>query len=76
MVEAWVNDAQESRERHNRITVEVLGRDADRVAQEARLGSWVSLEGYLRSEVFKGENVVKVRTLSIQVWEVPIGRRH
>lgn len=74
MVESWVDgDTGETKERHNRIMVEVLGRDAQRVAKEARLGAWVSLEGYLRSEVFKGENVIKVRTLSIKIWEANSG---
>lgn len=69
MVESWLNAEGEHRERKNRITIEVVGRDSARVAKEARVGSWVSLEGYIRSENFKGQSLTKVRTLDITVWE-------
>lgn len=69
MVESWVNADGEQRERKNRITVEVVGRDSERVATEARLGSWVYLEGYIRSENYKGQLLTKVRTLEVTVWE-------
>jgi len=69
MIESWLNGDGELRERKNRITVEVVGKDSERVANEARLGSWVYLEGYIRSENFKGNILTKVRTLDIVVWE-------
>jgi single-stranded DNA-binding protein len=69
MIESWENAAGEYRERKNRITVEVVGKDSARVADEASLGSWVTLEGYFRSEQFKGQELTKVRTLSIDVWK-------
>lgn len=75
MVESWVNSEGETRERKNRVTVEVVGRDSGKVIDLARLGSWVTLEGYIRSEIFKGEPLMKIRTLSIDVWEVPVGNR-
>ncbi len=68
MVESWLNPEGESRARKNRILVEVVGRDAEMVAAEARLGSWVTLEGYIRSEQFKGQDLIKIRTLSIDRW--------
>lgn len=49
--------------------VDVVGKDAVRVAGEARLGSWVSLEGYIRSELLKGREFIKIRTFSIDVVE-------
>lgn len=69
MIESWENAQGEYRERKNRITVEVVGRDSARAAEEVKLGSRVSIEGYLRSEQFKGQEVIKVRTLTIDVWE-------
>jgi single-stranded DNA-binding protein len=71
MVESWDNASGETRERKNRVMVEVVGRDSKRVADEAKLGSWVTLEGYIRSELFKGQELVKVRTLVVNVWEGP-----
>lgn len=67
-IESWVNGGQR-KERKNRVQVEVVGRDAERVHGEARFGSWVTLEGYLRSETFKGQDLIKVRTFKIEVWE-------
>jgi len=68
MVESWVNPDGETRARKNRVLVEVVGRDAERAAAEARLGCWVTIEGYIRSEQFKGQDLIKVRTLSIEIW--------
>jgi single-stranded DNA-binding protein len=67
-VEGWYNDRGEWRERKNYALVEVLGRDAEWVGATVKPGSWVSLEGYLRSEQVKGQEVTKVRTLAIDVW--------
>ena len=69
MTESWENAQGEYRERKNRVIVEVVGKDSARVAEEARLGSWVTVEGYFRSEQFKGQELTKVRTLSINVWK-------
>jgi single-stranded DNA-binding protein len=69
MTESWENSQGEYRERKNRITVEVVGKDSAKIAKEARLGSWATLEGYFRSEQFKGQDLTKVRTLSITIWE-------
>ena len=68
-VESWQNGAGETKERKNRVQIEVVGRDAARAYEEIRLGSWVTIEGYIRSENFKGQVMMKVRTLSIEVWE-------
>jgi single-stranded DNA-binding protein len=69
MVEGWITGTGEWRERRNQILIEVVGKESGRVAKEARLGSWVTLEGYIRSEQFKGQTQTKARTLSVSVWE-------
>jgi single-stranded DNA-binding protein len=69
MVESWLNGDGTLRERKNRIQIEVVGKDSADVAKKAKLGSWVTLEGYIRSEQFKGQDLTKVRTLAITVWE-------
>ena len=69
MVESWNNAEGNRRERRNRVTIEVVGRDSEKVAKEAKLGSWVTLEGYIRSENYKGQLLTKVRTLEVTVWE-------
>jgi len=69
MVESWLNTDGERRERKNRVTVEVVGKDSERVSKEAHLGSWICLEGYIRSENFRGQVLTKVRTLEVTVWE-------
>jgi len=69
MIESWENAQGEYRERKNQITVEVVGKDSAKVAAEAKLGSWATIEGYMRSEQSKGRELTKVRTLSIDIWE-------
>lgn len=71
MTESWFNSDGEPRDRKNKIPVEVVGRDAAMVAATAKLGSWVTIEGYIRSEQFKGQEILKVRTFTITVWEAP-----
>jgi single-stranded DNA-binding protein len=73
MVESWTNDDGEQRDRKNRITVEVVGRDAGYVAATAKVGTWATIEGYLRSEQFKGQDLIKIRTFSIHLWEAHDG---
>ena len=68
-VETWKTGEGVTKERKNRVQVEVVGRDAQKVYDKIRLGSWASIEGYVRSEQFKGQDLMKVRTLSIEVWE-------
>jgi primosomal replication protein N len=75
LVESWDNADGQRCERKNRVTVEVVGRDSDKVFARAGVGSWVTIEGYIRSEIFKGEILMKVRTLSVYLWEVPVGTR-
>lgn len=69
MVESWLNGDGTHRERRNRVNVEVVGKDSAEVAAKAKIGSWVTLEGYIRSEQFQGRDLTKVRTLAVNVWE-------
>lgn len=69
MVESWENASGATKERRNRILIEVVGRDAASVAETTRVGYWASIEGYIRSELFKGQELVKVRTFRITTWE-------
>ena len=69
MVESWTNASGETRERNNHITVEVVGKNSAKVAEEAKIGSWATIEGYIRSEQSKGRDIKKVRTLTISIWE-------
>lgn len=68
-IESWTNGDGERRERANRIPIEVVGRESARIAAHARVGMWVTVEGYLRCEQYKGQDIFKVRTLSIDLWE-------
>jgi len=68
MEESWTSKGKLCK-RNNRITVEVLGRDARMVMDSARVGSWVTIEGYIRSEEYQGKTLTKIRTLNISVWE-------
>jgi len=69
LVESWSNDQGQPRERNNLPLIEVVGKDAERVFAEAKVGSWVTIEGYLRTEEIKGGHVTKVRTLNITIWD-------
>jgi len=75
MVEGWANASGDARERKNKVAIEVVGKDSARVAATVKVGSWVTLEGYIRSENFKGREFTKVRTLTIDVWEVDDGEK-
>lgn len=68
LIESWKNGDGKDRDRINSPLVEVVGRDAVRIAHEARIGAWITLEGYIRTEEVKGQHVTKVRTLTITVW--------
>lgn len=69
MIESWQAVDGETKTRKNRITVEVVGKDCNRVMAEAKLGSRATIEGYIRSELWKGQHIIKVRTLTIYIWE-------
>ena len=66
--ETWRTPSGEHKERRNKIVVEVVGKDARRIAETAQVGFWATIVGYIRSEQSKGQDRVKVRTLDIKVW--------
>lgn len=68
-VESWTDGSGETKERKNRIQVEIVGRDAEEAFEEIRLGTWVFIDGYIRSEVYKGQNLTKMRVFSYKAWE-------
>lgn len=70
MTESWVNDTGKTVERKNRIMIEVVGRDAEMAHREIKMGSFVTLEGFFRSDNAKGKVWTKVRTLSIDIWDI------
>lgn len=69
MVESWQTPEGTSKSRKNRVPIEVVGKDCNRVMKEARMGSFATIEGYFRSEAVKGQYMYKVRTLTIDIWE-------
>ena len=68
LVESWRNAQGDQGEHKNRVTIEVVGRDSARAAEEAACGRWASVEGYIRTGIFKGQEITKVRTLTIDIW--------
>lgn len=68
LLETWVDGDGNQGEHKNRVVVEVIGRDSAWVKREASRGCWATIEGYVRTGVFKGQDVVKVRTLNINLW--------
>ena len=68
-VESWADDSGVLKERRNVFVIETLGRDAEYVYREARLGRMVTVDGYLRSDVVKGQNVIRIRTFHIHIWD-------
>jgi single-stranded DNA-binding protein len=68
-VESWTSGSGELKERKNRIQVEIVGRDAEKAFEQIRLGTWIFLDGYIRSEVYKGQDLTKMRVFSYEAWE-------
>jgi|10_taG_2_1085330.scaffolds.fasta_scaffold78896_2 single-stranded DNA-binding protein len=69
MAESWTQRSTGERRHHlNIVDIEVLGQDAER-ASRARPGSWIAIDGYLRTEGQGGNRRTLVRTYSIQSWE-------
>lgn len=71
VLETWESKDGETRSHRNEIQVEVLGREAEVAYQTLAPGSWVSVDGYMRSEVFKGRQQIKIRVYNINYNEEP-----
>ncbi len=69
IVETWTSPSGESKHHRNDIPVEVLGKDAERVYRELKAGMTVDIDGYLRTEIFRGRLAITVRTFFIQYEE-------
>ena len=64
VIESW--DTPNGPKTHrNDICVEVLGKEAESVYENLSPGSWVHVDGYLRSEQFRGQTVTRVRVFKI-----------
>lgn len=69
VLETWESRDGEARSHRNDVVVEVLGKDADEAYKRLAPGSQVYIDGYLRSEVFKGRQQIKVRVFNIAYME-------
>ena len=63
-VESW-GSPDRPRYHPNVMTIEVLGKDSSR-AGEFSVGDWVTVDGYLRTEVRGQGEDVRVRTFSVK----------
>jgi len=64
-MESWESRNGDAREHRNEILVEVLGRDAQAVYDNLSPGDWVNVDGYMRSDQFKGRTAMSVRVYKI-----------
>lgn len=65
VVETWASPTGERKEHRNDIPVEVLGKEAEAVCAKLSPGDFVSIDGYLRSEQFKGRTQLRIRVFNI-----------
>jgi single-stranded DNA-binding protein len=65
VLETWESRGGETKSHRNDIQIEVLGKEAQAAYDTLSPGKWVSVDGYLRSEQFKGRLQIKVRVFNI-----------
>lgn len=65
VLERWDSPSGEQRCHRNDIAVEVLGKEAEKACDLLSPGDWVSVDGYLRSETFKGKPQLRIRVFNI-----------
>lgn len=65
VLETWGSPTGERKQHRNDIPVEVLGKEADAACEKLSPGDWVSVDGYLRSEQFKGKTQLRIRVFNI-----------
>ena len=63
-VESW-GSPDHPRYHPNVLTIEILGKDSER-AREFKVGDWVTVDGYLRTEVRGPGEDVRIRTFSVK----------
>ena len=64
-LETWESKCGETKSHRNDILIEILGKEADSAYSNLSPGKWVSVDGYLRTEQFKGKQQTKVRVYNI-----------
>lgn len=64
--EVFILSNGKSSSHKNLITVEVLGKNADKYAQEIAEGSRIQVVGYIRTDMMHSENKVRVRAFRIE----------
>ena len=74
-LETWSSPSGETKSHRSDIPVEVLGKDAEIIYENLRAGMIVDIDGYLRTEIYRGKPVITVRVFSIQYRENDIGIR-
>lgn len=65
VLEGWNSSSGEKRYHRNDVPVEVLGKEAEKACELLSPGDWVSVDGYLRSETFKGRPQLRIRVFNI-----------
>jgi single-stranded DNA-binding protein len=65
VLEEWTTLSGEQRSHRNDIVVEVLGKEAENICGLLSPGDWVSVDGYMRSETFKGKSLLRIRVFNI-----------
>jgi single-stranded DNA-binding protein len=65
VLETWESSQGEARFHKNDILIEVIGKEAEASNANLSPGQWVSIDGYLRTEQFKGQLQIKVRVYNI-----------
>lgn len=69
IVEQWESRDGDQRNHRNEVVVEVLGRDAQAAFDNLNPGDWVSVDGYLRSDYYRGKSSLSVRVYNISYGE-------
>lgn len=65
VLEEWSTASGERKAHRNDITIEVLGKEAERACELLSPGDRVSIDGYIRSETFKGRQQLRIRVFNI-----------
>lgn len=64
-LETWESPDGEPRSHRNDIPVEILGKDAEDASKIIKPGDKVKIDGYLRSDQYRGRSILKVRGYNI-----------
>lgn len=64
-METWASKNGKQKSHRNDILVEVLGKEAQSAYEVLVPGEWVNIDGYLRSDQYKGKSILTVRVYNI-----------